>query len=137
MDGIDVDASYNGMTTLYLATGDGEVEVLKELLKHKVNIEIAPEGEKLLILIISQHHCSVVKVLDAAANLSTPLGDGMISYEEFRHRVATPKTPAQLRDSSAIGAYGTSKTASEQLEGGVAQSLNEFYQEIAQMTWEV
>ena len=73
MDGIDVDASYNGMTTLYLATGDGEVEVLKELLKHKVNIEIAPEGEKLLILIISQHHCSVVKVLDAAANLSTPL----------------------------------------------------------------
>ena len=40
----------------------------------------------------------------------------MISYEEFRPWVATPKTPAQLRESSAIGAYGTSKTASEQLE---------------------
>lgn len=73
MDGIDVDASYNGMATLYLATGDGEVEVLKELLKHKVNVEIAPKGEKLLILVISQHRCSVVKVLNAGANLSALL----------------------------------------------------------------
>ena len=62
-------------------------------------------------------------------------GDGMISYEEFRPWVATPKTPAQPRESSAIGAYGTSKVAPEQLERGIAQSLNEFYQEIAQMTW--
>ena len=73
MDGIDVDTSYNGITTLYLATGYGEVEVLKEPLKHKVNIEIAPEGEKLLILAISQHHCSVIKVLNAGADLSALL----------------------------------------------------------------
>ena len=45
----------------------------------------------------------------------------MISYEEFRHWVATPKTPAQLRESSAIGAYGTSKIAPEKLEREIAQ----------------
>jgi len=60
----------------------------------------------------------------------------MISHEEFRLWVATPRTPVQLRESSAIGAYGTPKTASEQLEREIAQSLNEFYQEIAQMIWE-
>ena len=43
-------------------------------------------------------------------------GDGMISYEEFRPWVATLKTPAQLRELSAIGADGMSETASEQLE---------------------
>ena len=72
VDGIDVDTSYNSITTLYLAMGDGEVEILKEFLEHKVNIEIDP-GEKLLILVISQHHCSVVKVLDAGAYLSALL----------------------------------------------------------------
>ena len=72
VDGIDVDTSYNSITTLYLAMGDGEVEILKEFLEHKVNIEI-DLGEKLLILVISQHHCSVVKVLDAGANLSALL----------------------------------------------------------------
>jgi hypothetical protein len=40
-------------------------------------------------------------------------------------------------ESSAIGAYGTSKVAPEQLEREMAQSLNDLYQEIAQMTWEV
>jgi len=73
MDGIDIDISYNDITTLYLATGDGEVEVLKKLLKHKVNIGIAPGGENFLILAISQHHCSVVRVLNAGANLSALL----------------------------------------------------------------
>lgn len=43
MDGINIDTSYNDIATLYLVTGDGEMEVLKELLKNKANIEIAPE----------------------------------------------------------------------------------------------
>ena len=40
----------------------------------------------------------------------------MISFEEFRPWVATLKTPAQLRELSAIGADGMSETTSEQLE---------------------
>lgn len=58
----------------YLATGNGGVEVPKEPLKHKANIEIAPEGKKLLILAISKYNGSVVKVLlNAGADFSEQL----------------------------------------------------------------